>query len=46
MKIEWLVVDVTVVESPDRAECAILKVIWLGVFFANSGGICGRGSTL
>ena len=27
MKIKWLVIDVTAVESPDRAERAILGVI-------------------
>ena len=27
MKIEWFVVDVTVVGSPDRVECVILGVI-------------------
>ena len=31
MKIEWLVTDVTAVESPDRAERAIFGVI-LGIF--------------
>ena len=31
MKIEWLVTDVTPVESPDRAERAMLGVIWLSV---------------
>ena len=46
MKIEWLVIDVTAVGSPDRAERAILGVILAGRFFANSGRICGRGATL
>ena len=32
MKIEWLVADVTVVRSPDRAEGAISRVI-LGIFW-------------
>ena len=36
MKKEWLVVDVTAVGSPDRAEAAILGGI-SAVFFANSG---------
>ena len=31
MKIEWLVTDETAVRSPDRAECAILGMIF-GVF--------------
>ena len=30
MKIEWLVADVTVVGSPDRAECASLEAILAG----------------
>ena len=33
MKIEWSVTDVTVVESPDRAERSILGVI-LSVFWS------------
>ena len=32
MKIEWLVTDVTVIGSPDRAERAILGVILAGRF--------------
>ena len=46
MKIEWLVIDVTVVGSPDRAERAILGVILAGCLFANSGPFCGWGVTL
>ena len=46
MKIERSVADVTAVGSPDRAERAILEVILAGLFLANSGRICGRGSTL
>ena len=45
MKIKWLVIDVTAVESPDRAERAILGVI-LGKFLVNSGRVCGQGATL
>ena len=33
MKMEWLVTDVTPVGSPDRAERAILGMIWLSVFW-------------
>ena len=44
-KMVWLVADVIVVGSPDRAERAILDVV-LAVFLANSGCICGRGATL
>ena len=46
MKIEWLLTDVTVVGSPDRAERAILGVILAWRFLANSGRICGRGAAL
>ena len=46
IKIEWLVADLTVVQSPDRAEYAILGVILAGHFFATSGVICGQGATL
>ena len=46
MKIEWLIINVTAVGSPDRAERAILEVILAGRFLANSGRICGRGTTL
>ena len=46
MNIEWLVTDVTVVVSPDRAKRAILELILAGRFFANSDRICGRGVTL
>ena len=46
MRIEWLVADVTVFESPDRAGFGILEIIF-GVFFLpNSGRCCGRGATL
>ena len=34
MKIEWLVVNVTAVGSPDAANQAILGIIWAGRFFA------------
>ena len=33
MKIEWLVADVTSVESPDRAEHASLGLVFAGRFF-------------
>ena len=46
MKTEWLVTDEATVESPDRAEHAILEIILAGCFFGNSGRICGRGATL
>ena len=36
-----MVADVTAVISPDRAEHAILGVIWLGIFLANLGHIYG-----
>ena len=48
MKIEWLVTDVTAVESPERAERAILEVL-LGVFwliqavFVVGEPLCGVG---
>ena len=42
MNIDWLVPNVTSVQSPDRAERAIWGWFWLGVFFVNSGNICGR----
>ena len=32
MKLQWLVTNVTPFGSPDRAERAILEVIWRGVF--------------
>ena len=32
MKLEWLLTNVPDVESPDRAECAILEVILAGQF--------------
>ena len=44
MKTEWLVINVTAVESPGRAERAILRVI-LGVF-GQLGPYCGREGTL
>ena len=34
MKIEWLVNNATATRSPDRAECAVLRVILAGPFFA------------
>ena len=37
MTIEWLVANVTAVESPDRAEHAILGVNLAGRFFADVG---------
>ena len=47
MKIDWLVADVTVVGSLDRAQRAILGGIVAGhVFGAKSGHICGWGATL
>ena len=46
MIIEWLVTDVTADGSPDRAEHAILWLIFAWHFLANSGRICGRGATL
>ena len=39
MKIKWLVIDVTAVQSPDRAELAIYEVILDGRVLANSGGV-------
>ena len=35
MKMEWLVTDVTPVESPHSPECAILGVIFAGFFFVD-----------
>ena len=46
MKIEWFVTNVTAVGSPGRAEHAILGVILVRRFLANSGRICGQGATL
>ena len=43
MKKEWLVADVTAVESLNRAEHVILGGYLLGVFLANPGHVCGRG---
>ena len=44
MNIERLVTNATAIESPDRAERAILGVMLAGRFFlANPGRICGRG---
>ena len=34
MKTEWLVTNVTVVESPDRVERAIVGVILVGLFWS------------
>ena len=45
MRTEWLAVHVTAFGSPDRAERAVLEIL-LGVFFVNSGRICGRGAQL
>ena len=45
MKTEWFVVNVTPVDSPDRAERAILGVI-LHVFLSNSGHLFGWEATL
>ena len=42
MKKEWLFDDLTAVGSPDRAERAILEMILVWPFFANSGHICGQ----
>ena len=41
MKIEWLVTDALAIASPGRAEYAFFGAFCLGVFFANSGNICG-----
>ena len=46
MEIEWLVIDVTAIGSPDKAECTILGMILAWPFLANLGCICGRGATL
>ena len=46
MKLEWLVTDVTAVQSPDRAERAMVKVILAEHFLANSGRICAWGVIL
>ena len=46
MEIEWLIANVTAVESPDRAELSIFGVILAGHFLANSGRIFGHGSPL
>ena len=37
VKIEWLVTDITAVESPDRGERAILGVSLAWHFLVNSG---------
>ena len=46
MMLEWFVASVTAAESPDRAEHAILGIILVGLFLADSGHICGRGANL
>ena len=46
MKTEWLVADVTVVGSLDRAKRAILGVVVAELVLANPGHFCGRGATL
>ena len=46
MKIEWLVTNVIVVGSPEKAERAVLEVGFVGQFLANSGNFCDRGTTL
>ena len=49
MKTEWFVANVTAIRSPDRAERAILGVIWLGIFwpiqavFADRETLCEAG---
>ena len=45
MKTEWLVVSVTPVGCPDRAEHDILGRFWV-FFVTNSGHVCGRRATL
>ena len=40
-----MVANMTAVGSFDRAERAILKVILLGIFFANPGRFCGQGAS-
>ena len=46
-KIKWLVANLRVFGSPDKAEHAIFWVILAGrFFFADSGCISGRGATL
>ena len=50
MKLQWLVTNVTPFGSPDRAERAILEVIWRGVFlpiqavFVEREPLCGLGT--
>ena len=46
MRIKWLVMDITAVGSPDRAERVILGMILAGCFLVNSGLFCSRGATL
>ena len=36
MEVEWLVIDVQSVGSPDIVDCAILRWFWLGVGLTNS----------
>ena len=44
MKIEWLVTDVTAIESSDRAEHAIFEVIVTGRAFGQSRSLLWSGS--
>ena len=46
MKVEWLVINVTSVGSPDIAEPAIFGVVLAGYFLAISGRSCGLGAIL
>ena len=46
MKIEWVVTDVTVVGSSDRAECAILEVILAWRSFDQFRPFFDQGATL
>ena len=46
MKIEWLAADVAAVQTPDRAEHAILGVFLARRFLANSGCIYDKGASL
>ena len=46
MKIEWLVTNVTAVESRDRVERAIMGAILVWPFSANSRRFCDWGGAL
>ena len=46
MKLEWVVTNVTAVESPDRVGRAISGVILDGHLLANSGRFCAGGAIL